>query len=433
MNRDDRDLLTRRAMMARAAALLGVLALPEGLFAADPPAAGAPGAAAPLTGGGTAKSLILLYMAGGMSHIDTLDPKPGRPVAGGIAAIPTAVDGIQLGQHLPGLAKHMGRCSLIRSLTSTQGAHEQGTYYVRTSYLMRGTARHATVGAWAAALLPRRDPTLPPYVSIGGESRHPGAGFLPAECSPLPIGDPARGLANATPPKGIDAERAQQRMELMKQLDAAGRAPQNAPTVEAYNRLYAEAVKMMGPAQIAAFDINQEGEAARTPYGDDAFGKGCLLARRLVEHGVRTIEVQLGGWDTHDDNDKRVQDRCAILDRGISALLADLQAKSLLDTTLVALVSEFGRTPKINQHEGRDHHPKCFSALLAGGGIRGGRVHGASDEDGEAPGKDPVQVPDFNATLAHALGCDLTKVIKNGDGRPFTVADKGKPLQDLFA
>lgn len=431
MNRHDPDLLTRRAVMARAAALLGVLMLPDLLRPGEakdetPPAAQAPGFAA-------AKSLILLYMAGGMSHLDTLDPKPGRPVAGGIAAIPTAADGVQIGQHLPNLAKLMDRCALIRSLTSTQGAHEQGSYYVHTSYLMRGTARHASLGSWAGALLPRRDPTLPAYVSIAGGSRHPGAGFLPADCAPLPIGDPARGLANATPPHGVDAARHDRRMVLLTDLAAAGHAPPAAAPVEAYHQLYAAAIRMMGREQIAAFDIGQEPEAVKTPYGDDAFGKGCLLARRLVEHGVRTVEVQLGGWDTHDDNDRRVQERCAILDRGLSALIADLAARNLLGTTLVAVISEFGRTPKINQHEGRDHHPACFSALLAGGGVRGGRVHGASDEDGAKPARDPVEVPDFNATLAHALGCDLHHVLKNGDGRPFTVADKGKPVLALFA
>jgi hypothetical protein len=419
--------LTRRNLIIRTAATLGVLALADLGWGEDPlPAPADPGA-------GKAKSLILLYMAGGMSHLDTLDPKPGREVQGAIGAIPTVVDGIQLGEHLPALAKRMDRCALVRSMTSTQGAHEQGAYFLRTAYLQRGTARHPAFGAWAAKLLPRLNPTLPPYVTIGGDSRHPGAGFLEANCAPLPIGDPERGLAYATPPKGIDAERLARRQALLGDLDACGQAPASATPVVAYQQLYAEASKLMSSSDLAAFNIGQESEESRTAYGKDAFGHGCLLARRLVEHGVRTVEVGLGGWDTHDDNADRVKDRCAILDRALPALLDDLGQRGLLDTTMVAVVSEFGRTPTINQREGRDHHPSCFSVLLAGGGIRGGRVHGASDEDGHHPAHDPVLVPDLVATLAYGMGCDNTRVIHSPDGRPFTVADKGKALKDLFA
>lgn len=413
--------LTRRAVLARAAALLGVLALPDLSFAEDPSPPVAP-----------ARSLILLFMAGGMSHLDTFDPKPGRAVQGEIAAIPSVVDGVSLGQHLPNLARMMDRCALIRSLTSTQGAHEQGVYYMRTSYTQRGTVRHPVLGSWLAHLLPRMNPTLPQLITIGGDSRHPGAGFLPAACGPLPIGDPVRGLQYARPAAGIDPARAQHRRELLDGFDALGRAADSAP-VRSYHELYAEAVRLMGSQDLAAFDLAQEPAAMRDAYGSDAFGSGCLLARRLVEHGVRTVEVGLGGWDTHDDNADRVQDRCAILDRALPALLRDLEQRGLLASTLVAVVSEFGRSPQMNVREGRDHHPKCFSALLAGGGVRGGRVHGASDEDGQAPARDPVQIPDLNATLAHALGCDLGTVVQAPDGRPFTVADKGKPLTTLFS
>ncbi len=188
----------------------------------------------------------------------------------------------------------------------------------------------------------------------------------------------------------------------------------------------------MASQDLAAFDLAAEPEALRTAYGDDPFGNGCLLARRLVERGVRTVEVTLGGWDTHDDNADRVQERCTILDRGLPTLLSDLEQRGLLASTLVAVVSEFGRTPRYNVRDGRDHHPKCFSALLAGGGVRGGMVHGASDEDGEAPARDAVSVPDLNATIAHALGCDLRRVEHAPDGRPFTIADKGTPLTNLL-
>jgi len=411
--------LSRRQLLVAAASALGVSLLPDFAWAGDPPAPAKP------------RSLILLFMAGGMSHLDTLDPKPGRPVQGAIGAIPSALDGVMLGEHLPNLAKMLDRCALIRSLTSTQGAHEQGVYFLRTGYTQRGTARHPALGAWTARLLPRLNPGLPPFVSIGGDSRHPGAGFLPTACGPLPLGDPERGLPFARPAAGVDEARQQRRRTLLADLDARGRAPE-AAAVPAYRELYAEAVRLMGSQDLAAFDLATEPEALRAAYGDDAFGNGCLLARRLVEHGVRTVEVNLGGWDTHDDNADRVQERCVILDRGLPALLRDLEQRGLLASTLVAVVSEFGRTPVHNLREGRDHHPKCFSALLAGGGIKAGVVHGASDEDGAAPARDPVEVPDLNATIAQALGCDLAKIEHASDGRPFTVADKGKPLTNLL-
>lgn len=412
--------LTRRALLARAATLLGVLALPDLGFAGDPLPQPAP----------AQRSLILLFMAGGMSHLDTLDPKPGRPVQGAIGAIPTTVDGVMLGQHLPNLAGLMDRCALVRSLTSTQGAHEQGVYYMRTGYTQRGTVRHPVLGSWLAQLLPRRNPTLPQLVAVGGDSRHPGAGFLPPACGPLPLGDPARGLQHAAPPAGVDEARTARRRALLESLDHDGQAP-DAASVRAYHALYAEAVRLMGSQDLAAFDLAQEPAAVRESYGQDAFGSGVLLARRMVERGVRTVEVTLGGWDTHDDNADRVQDRCAILDRALPALLRDLGQRGLLGTTLVAVVSEFGRSPQMNVRDGRDHHPRCFSALLAGAGIRGGTVHGASDDDGEAPASDPVTIPDLNATIASVMGADLGRVVHAPDGRPFTIADKGRPISRI--
>jgi uncharacterized protein (DUF1501 family) len=188
----------------------------------------------------------------------------------------------------------------------------------------------------------------------------------------------------------------------------------------------------MGSKDLASFDLKQESEDLRTAYGDNSFGQGCLLARRLVENDVRYIEVGLGGWDTHDDNFERVADQAAVLDRGLSTLLADLTARGMLDETLVVLATEFGRTPRINQNQGRDHYPKAFSGLLAGGGISGGKVHGQTSENGGEVVKDPVQVADFNATIAHGLGLPLDKVLTSPSGRPFTVADKGLPITALF-
>ena len=379
-----------------------------------------------------ARACIYLYMNGGMSHLDTFDPKPGHADAGPLKAIASNVDGLQLSENLPLLAKQADKLAVIRSLTSNQGAHEQGEYLMRTSYAMRGTIKHPTLGAWTGSLLGRANPTLPPYITIGAGSNHPGAGFMESRFAPLPLGAPDQGLPNSTRPDGVTAEDYAHRLELLKGFNAPFQQKYDVKEVRAYRDLYEEAVTLMSSKDLASFDIKREPESLRTAYGDNPFGQGCLLARRLVENDVRYIEVGLGGWDTHDDNFDRVADQAAILDRGLSTLLADLTARGMLDETLVVLATEFGRTPRINQNQGRDHYPKAFSGLLAGGGISGGKVHGQTSDNGGEVVKDPVQVTDFNATIAHALGLPLDKVLTSPSGRPFTVADKGKPLTGLF-
>ena len=419
---------SRRAFlggMARAAlglSLMPTLPLLETLAGAEPP-----------TLPRRARACIYLYMNGGMSHLDTFDPKPGHADAGPVKALATNVDGIQLSEYLPSLAKQTQRLAIVRSLNSNQGAHEQGEYFMRTSYAMRGTIKHPTMGSWTADLLGRANPTLPAYVTLGAGSNHPGSGFLETKYAPLPLGNPEQGLPNSTRPDGIGKEEYDHRLALLKSFNAPFQQRYDTKAVRAYRDLYDEAVTLMGSKDLAAFDLKQENEALRTAYGDSAFGQGCLLARRLVENDVRYVEVGLGGWDTHDDNFDRVSDQAAVLDRGLSTLLTDLQARGMLDETLVVLATEFGRTPSINGNNGRDHYPKAFSGVLAGGGIRGGQVHGQTSENGGQVVQDQVQIPDFNATIAHALGLPLDKVTTSPSGRPFTVADKGKPLLGLFA
>lgn len=420
---------TRRDFLALGArTLLGVTVaglLPSHLFAGDP--ATAKRAPRPM-----ARNVIYLYMAGGMSHLDTFDPKPGTEVGGPVKAIPTSADGVQISEYLPLTARQMHRFATIRSLTSTQGAHEQGNYFVHTGYRLLGTARHPAMGAWLAHLSGRTNDTLPASVLIGGDSQHPGAGFLESRFAPLPIGNPESGLAHSHLPNHVDEERFQRRLQLLDRVNGPFQQANNDKQSRAYRDLYDEAVTLMRSRDLKAFDMSEESPAIRAAYGADRFGQGCLLARRLVEHDVRFVEVTLGGWDTHEDNFERVQTRCEALDTALSTLMADLEARGLLDETLVVLATEFGRTPRINGNTGRDHHPRCFSMLLAGGGIRGGQVYGVSDERGDAVGSGHVGVPDFNATIAYALGLPLKQVITAPNGRPFTIADKGEPLVGLF-
>ena len=420
------DAYSRREFLRlTAASLLGLTVGPV-LDAAETPASSSAAIRRP------AQRCIMLYMRGGMSHLDTFDPKTVGEIAGPVKPIPTPVDGLQLAENLPLLAKQADKLAVIRGLSSNQGAHEQGEYLMRTSYTLRGTVKHPAMGAWLTSLRPRINPTLPAYVSIAGGGGHPGAGFLESRFAPLPLGNPESGLTNSTRPEGVTKEQYQKRMDLLKEFNAPFQKAHDEKQVRAYHDLYDEAVALMASRDLAAFDLKKEDPALRAAYGEGAFAQGCLLARRLVENDVRLVEVALGGWDTHDDNFDRVADNAAILDRALSTLLGDLEARGLLDSTLVVLATEFGRSPRINGNQGRDHYPKVFSGVLAGGPVRGGQAHGVTDERGSEAVKDRMLVPDFNATIGVALGLPLDKVIISPAGRPFTFADKGQPAMGLL-
>lgn len=381
-----------------------------------------------------AKSVIYLYMSGGMTHLDTLDPKPGHENQGPVNSIRTKADGVEISEYLPRLAQHMDKAALIRSMTSTAGAHAQGNYFMHTSYEMRSTIRHPGIGAWLLKYKGRLNENLPGSVCIAGGSRViGGAGFFEGEFEPLAIGDPESGLRNSKMASGITTERFDSRLDLAKDLDADFQSQYDLKRVRAYSAMYDDAVRIMNSEDLEVFDLSKEAEETRTNYGDSSFGQGCLLARRLVERNVRAVEVTLGGWDTHNNNFLSAPEKAEILDQGISALLTDLQSRGLLDQTLVVLATEFGRTPKINQNEGRDHYPKAFSCLLAGGGVKGGYVHGKTSAGGEEVEEAPVKIPDFNATVAYALGLPLDQVLYSPSKRPFTVASKGKPILEVLS
>jgi uncharacterized protein (DUF1501 family) len=381
----------------------------------------------------TARNVIYLYMNGGMSHLDTFDPKPDNAEVMGLTkTIKTNADGIRLSENLPLVARQANKLAIIRSMSSTQGAHEQGQYFQRTSYTLRSSIRHPSMGAWLEKFQNRGNPTLPGSVMIGNESRHPGAGFFEAKFAPLMINDPESGIANVTPNSWFTQDRLTNRLAVARQLDQKFAETYDVKNVRAYSDMYDDAVKMMKSEELKAFDLDAEPVALREKYGRERFGQGCLLARRLVEHGVRHVEVSFGSWDTHNANFTRVPELCEELDAALSALLEDLESRGMLNETLVVLATEFGRTPEINVNDGRDHHPSGFSCVLAGGGIRGGQIHGATDAKGDKAVDKPVTIPDFNATIGYALGLPLDQVLYSPTKRPFTVADKGKPLAQLF-
>jgi len=384
-------------------------------------------------GRATAKHVIYLFMRGGMTHLDTFDPKPGKSTQGPTEAIATRADGVQLGQHFPKLAEQMDKVCIVSSMSSKQGAHPQAQYLMRTSYELRGPIQHPSLGAWCHHLAGRINQALPGHVVIGGGSDMPGAGYFPPEFQPLPIGSAESGLQNVTLPKGVTEERFRRRLERLQQLDQAFAEQHGQRDVQAYSKAYSEAVKLMRSSDLAAFDLDLEPDSMQQAYGNTPFGSGCLLARRLVEHGVRYVEVMSDGWDTHADNFDRVAELAPAIDQGLAALLADLDARGLLQETMVVLATEFGRTPDIDQDQGRNHYPKAFSCLLAGGGVKGGQRYGRTDAEGREVVDQPTSIQDFNATIAHACGVPTDHVIYSPSGRPFKVADKGMPITEILA
>lgn len=426
------DELSRRQFVARtASAMLGVGLVPE-VF--TPKAHAAFEGSSKLKQAATAKNVIYLYMSGGQSHMDTWDPKEGVETAGPTKPIKTSADGVRISEYLPLTAQQMHHATVINSLTSTQGAHEQGNYMMHTSYTLRGTIRHPGMGAWLNVFQPGTgNSTLPNYVYVGNDSRHPGAGFFPAVNGPLFVNNPENGIKNVKLQKNLTDDHFQKRMAFADDLDKEFRATFPHRNVKAYSDMYDDAISMMKSEDLKAFDLTEENEATRKAYGTEAFGQGCLLARRLVERGVRFVEVSLGGWDTHNANFVRVPELCEVLDKALSSLIGDLHSKGLLDETLIVLTSEFGRTPDINQNVGRDHYPKVFSGLMAGGGIKGGFVYGKSDKEGREVAENKVEIPDINATIGYALGMPLDQVIYSPSKRPFTLADKGQPITEIFA
>ncbi len=390
-------------------------------------------AAAATSVAGKAKSVIYLYMTGAMSHLDTFDPKPGSESQGETQPTKTRVPGIQITDKMPKLAYLMNGIALVRSLTTETGAHEQGRYLMRTSYKPLKSIRHPALGTWANHILKKANPNLPGNVLIGSAAGHPAAGFLPASIAPVPISNPAAGLQNSKSPGYVDDDIFRKRMSLARQFDAKFKTSVDSHLVQAYDETYREAVRLMGSFELNVFDIKQEKQEIRDFYGDNRFGQGCLLARRLVQKGVRFVEVEYDGWDNHNDIYSRIPGLATNVDNAVGALLKDLASKGMLDEVLVVIATEFGRTPKINENAGRDHHPGVFSGLMCGAGIRGGQVYGKSDDKGHSPEEDAVYPEDFNATIAAAMGLPLEEEFFAPNGRPFRICNSGTPIEELLA
>jgi hypothetical protein len=382
-----------------------------------------------------ARSCILLWMAGGPSHLDTFDLKPDAPdrIRGEFRPIATSVAGIEISEHFPKLARLMQHAAVLRSMSTVESDHQLATYHLHTGYQKRaGGIAFPSLGAIASHELGKQDIPLPSFVCIGPGPRHgTRSGFLGPSHQPLDVADPDRGTDYLEPLASSDSF--QRQYELLGRLNASFQESYRAAAAEAHASALARSVRLMTAEQKRAFDLAQEPDDVRKRYGRGSFGQGCLMARRLVEAGVRFVEVMLGdgvGWDTHRDNFPRTKALSLEADAGMSALLADLHERGRLDSTLVIWMGEFGRSPQITSGGGRNHWSRAWSTVLAGGGIRGGQVVGSTDRDGAEVLERPISVIDFLATVCTILGIDYTRQNRvPGIQRPIPIVDTSREVR----
>jgi hypothetical protein len=383
-------------------------------------------------GGGKAKSVIIIRVLGGLSHVDSFDIKEAnRDSIKASSSIKTKADGIRVGKYFPKMAQHMEKFALINSMFNTQGAHKPAQYLMSTGYEQRGSVLHPDLGGWVNRLSPRISGDIPSYVKVG-ESRGQGSGFFGSKYAALPVASPEKGLSNIKRSRDISQKQFDKRLSLMNEINQVYEEKVKIASTDSYNLIYQDAVKLMKSKDLDVFDVSKENKSTRTLYGDSEFGQGCLLARRLVEKGVRCVEVTHSDWDFHYGIYDDMEETAPTLDQGVAALMGDLSAKGLLDSTLVALVTEFGRSPELNSRAGRNHHPVAYTCMLGGGGVKGGQTYGKTDKMGKNIIENKVTVPSFNATIGYAMGLPLDHVEMSPEGRPFKIAHKAQPITSIF-
>lgn len=407
--------------------------------------AGDDGKVARSTGG---RKCILIWLDGGPSHLETFDPKPeaAAEVRGPLSTIATNIPGVRFSECLPGLAERARQFALIRTMTSPLGEHNLGTHYLLTGYKPTPAIDYPAFSTVSTHLAKQASP-LPPNVAIPnhrvGGSNFSAAGFLGQPARPFDIGgDPAQPdfrISDLDWYPSLDADRVARRQSLLDGIENLAQQGQGQldPQFEQAFRL------LRNQAARRAFDLGQETAKVRARYGPRSIGQSCLLARRLLESGVQFITINSKGWDTHDQMVTRLKEGYAgakvpvglvpSLDQAVSALIDDLQDRGLWQDTLVVVMGEFGRTPKLNVNGGRDHWPRAFSVLLAGGPIAGGTVLGKTDAQGESPDSDPVTPPALVATIYRALGIDHQMQLESPDGRPIAISAGGQPLKELLS
>lgn len=364
------------------------------------------------------KSVIYLNMAGGMSHIDTFDPKKGSQ----FRSVNTSIRGVQISDRFKKTAKVLKHLNIIRSMTSKEGDHKTASYMIHTGNKpVAAFTDIPSIGAVTAFARRKKGPYFPGHVTIGSRSSIIGrSGFLGTRYESFHVGNVDRPLSNIDPRGRIDTARLYRRDQLLQTLNAGFNRKVSALATKKWQNVRETALDFMNSDKLQVFDIKQEPASALKAYSDTRMGKSMLLARRLAQAEVPFIEITMGGWDTHENNRARITDLTAELDTAFAALIQDLATSGLLKQTVVALITEFGRTPKMAANgDGRDHYPNAFSALIGGGPMKSGMVIGKTDKDGAKVTDDPVEIPDYIATLYHAAGIDYNFELKNSMGRPF--------------
>jgi hypothetical protein len=372
-----------------------------------------------------------LWLDGGPSQLETFDPHPSTQIAAGTKAIPTAIKGVQLAAGFEQLAGELGSVALVRSMVSKEGDHERGTYLMKTGYRPDPTVEHPSIGAICCHELPVGSTDIPRHISILTGRWTSRGGFLGGDYDAFQVGDPKGTLPDVT--AGVSRERNEGRfrdLDVLERTFARGRSRRVQATL--HRETLSRARTMMSSEQLKAFDVSGEPASVLAEYGDTPFGRGCLAARRLIDVGVRCVEVTLGGWDSHVNNHEIHRARVKELDPAFAALLRDLKRRKLLERTVVLCCGEFGRSPKVNLAGGRDHWPSGFSLALAGGGIRGGHVIGQTDPEGAKGPVAPTTIEDIHATVLTSVGLNPAKEnTAPATGRPIKLS-QGRAIRELL-
>ncbi len=392
---------------------------------------------------------IFIFILGGMPHQDMWDFKPNAPaeIRGDFRSINTNVPGIALTDLLPHTARVTDKLAIVRSLTHGDSDHGRGYHIMMTGNIpgpgdfnsTKNNNVHPSLGSMVARMTSQAD-TLPPYISVPCFLRSGGPAFLGPSCAPFVIeADPAApefAVRDVVLPEGVTSDRAQRRRDALYELNRFERTVESlSRDARALDSFYERSYRLMTSARAReAFDLRREQSSLREQYGMSSLGQCCLLGRRLVEAGCRFVSIENGHWDTHRENTRSLRDLLVpSLDRALATLVADLDQRGLLDSTLVVVTTEFGRTPRINNMAGRDHWPQAFSIVMAGGGVRRGIVVGATDRIAAAVTDRPITPADMAATILHALGIDPATTLHTPLGRPVELASGGRAVMELFA
>lgn len=387
-----------------------------------------------------AQALIHIFLPGGIAHQECFDPKPNAPLEyrGDMGVVQTKLDGVVLNECLAQTAKIADKITICRSMTHGEAAHERGTHNMFTGWRPSPAIVYPSLGSVVSHELGVRN-NLPPYVCIPNQpTTYAGSGYLSSSFAPFSLGsDPASNgfrVQDLDLPSGVDVDRFASRKSMLEAVNDHFASKEKSDNIAAMDTFYQRAYSLISsPKAREAFDIKAEPAPLRDEYGRTPAGQRMLLARRLVEAGVRFVSLTYGGWDLHSGIVNGTRNQLPKFDQAFAALIRDLDNRGLLKSTLVMVSSEFGRTPKINGTAGRDHWPKVFSVVLAGGGIKQGNVYGSSDPTAAEPQDDPLTVEDLAYTVFHQLGIDPDKKLMSPGNRPVLIVDNGKLRKDLLA